>query len=136
MQEIKGWDQVTQIPNTPEYVKGVINLRGAIIPLIDLRLRFGLEEVEYGATTVVIVLKVEGEDGRPRTFGIVVDAVSDVYDVTDDHLNPPPDLGADAEVDFVSGLAAVDDKMVILLDAARLITGLAIRATEEATATA
>ncbi len=125
VQEIKGWDQVTQIPNMPEYVKGVINLRGAIIPLIDLRLRFGLEEVEYGPTTVVIVLKVES-DGRERTFGIVVDAVSDVYDVTDDQLNPPPDLGSAINVNYVSGLAAVEEKMLILLDAERLVTDEAL----------
>lgn len=120
VQEIKGWDSVTKIPNTPEYVKGVINLRGTIVPIIDLRQRFDLEAKAYGPTTVVIVLKVIAEGGD-RIMGIVVDAVSDVYNVGEEEMKPAPDLGGVIDTDFVQGLATVADKMVILLNIDELI---------------
>jgi len=119
VQEIKGWDRVTPIPNTPQYIKGVINLRGAIVPIIDLRQRFNLKSISYGATTVVIVLKVTSED-KERTIGIVVDAVSDVYNITMDEMKPPPDFG-DIDIEFVEGLATVDEKMVIVLNIDKLL---------------
>ena len=120
VQEIKGWMQTTEIPNTPDYIRGVINLRGAIVPIVDLRLRFGMPEVDYTATTVVIVLKIEHESGE-RTIGFVVDAVSDVYNVTDDQYNAAPDFGAHVHTEFIRALATVDEKMVILLDIDELI---------------
>ena len=120
VQEIKGWDTVTSIPNTPAYIKGVINLRGTIVPLIDLRERFGLEALSYGATTVVIVLKVARNHGE-RIMGLVVDAVSDVYNVSDEQRKPPPDFGAAVSSEFVKGLATVGDKMLILLDIDHLL---------------
>lgn len=115
VQEIKGWDSVTPIPNTPQYIKGVINLRGTIVPIFDLRERFALEPVPYGATTVVIVLKVKNEEGT-RTMGIVVDAVSEVYNINEDELKASPDFGAAISTDFVQGLATIDEKMIIVLD--------------------
>ncbi|MBL1261614.1 MAG: purine-binding chemotaxis protein CheW [Thiotrichaceae bacterium] len=119
VQEIKGWDSVTPIPNTPDYIKGVINLRGTIVPIIDLRHRFSLDEIPYGATTVVIVLKVESENGN-RTMGIVVDAVSDVYNVSEDEMKPPPDFGT-ISIDYVKGLATLEEKMVIVLEIDKLL---------------
>ena len=119
VQEIKGWDKTTPIPNTPPYIKGVINLRGAIVPIIDLRQRFGMDAIPYGPTTVVIVLKVAGED-RERTMGIVVDAVSDVYNISTDEMKPAPDFGG-IDVEFVKGLATVDEQMVIILDIDKLL---------------
>ncbi|MBI1423008.1 MAG: chemotaxis protein CheW [Gammaproteobacteria bacterium] len=116
VQEIKGWDSVTPIPNTPKYILGVINLRGTIVPIIDLRLRFSLEQLEYGPTTVVIMLKVMSESKQSRTMGIVVDGVSDVYNMPDDQIKPSPDFGTAVETDFVKGLATVNEKMVIILD--------------------
>lgn len=121
VQEIKGWDNVTKIPNAPHYIKGVMNLRGTIVPIIDLRERFNLERLEYGPMTVVIVLKVETE-GKNRTMGIVVDAVSDVYDIASEHMRPPPDFGDVISVEFLEGLATVDSKMVIILDIDHLLT--------------
>lgn len=115
VQEIKGWDTVTQIPNTPEYIRGVINLRGTIVPIIDMRSRFGLEDLGYGPTTVVIVLKVNSED-KSRIMGIVVDGVSDVYNMPDEEIKPSPDFGSAVDTDFVKGLATVNEKMVIVLD--------------------
>jgi len=125
VQEIKGWDTATEIPNTPEYIRGVINLRGTIVPIVDLRKRFHMEAVAYGNTTVVVVLKVKGAGGE-RTMGFVVDAVSDVYNVTVDQINAAPDFGSSVNTEFVKGLATVEDKMVILLDIDQLVdTGVA-----------
>jgi len=120
VQEIKGWNAVTPIPNTPDYIRGVINLRGTIVPIVDLRRRFGLEPMAYGPMTVVIVLKVMRED-KSRVMGIVVDAVSDVYNVQDESLKPAPDFGSVVNVDFVQGLATVDETMVIILDIDHLL---------------
>ena len=120
VQEIKGWGPVTRIPNTPSYVLGVINLRGTVVPVVDLRKRFGIESVPFGKTTVVIVVKVHAAD-HERTMGLVVDAVSEVYVVPPESSRVPPDFGGSVRTEFISGLATVDDKMVILLDIDRLI---------------
>lgn len=120
VQEIKGWDSVTPIPNTPDYIRGVINLRGTIVPIIDLRIRFGLESIPYGPTTVVIVLKVVNE-ANTRTMGIVVDGVSDVYNIGEEAMKPPPDFGSVISIDFVRGLATVGENMVIVLDIDHLL---------------
>ena len=120
VQEIKGWDKVTRLPQAPEFVLGVINLRGAVVPIVDLRRRFALEPVPPGPTTVVIVVKVDGPRGE-RTVGIVVDAVSEVYNVPADAIRPPPEVTGNVDTAFVKGLASVGEKMVILLDIDMLI---------------
>jgi purine-binding chemotaxis protein CheW len=120
VQEIRGWTTVTQIPRVPDYVKGVINLRGTIVPIVDLRRRFRMEEIKYGPTTVVIVLKILSGD-CDRVMGIVVDAVSDVYNVNNADIRPAPDIGSQLSLDFVRGLASVNDKMVIVLDIEKLL---------------
>lgn len=120
VQEIKGWSKVTPIPNTPDYIRGVINLRGTIVPIIDLRLRFSLDRLDYGQMTVVVVVKVVS-GSRERIMGIVVDAVSDVYDVAENEIKPPPDFGSVISMEFIRGLATVNEKMVIILDIDRLL---------------
>jgi purine-binding chemotaxis protein CheW len=120
VQEIKCWDRVTRIPHTPGYVLGVINLRGAVVPILDLRRRFGLDTMEFGPTTVVIVVRVAGARDE-RTVGMVVDAVSEVYNVHVDDTKPPPDVCGSVDTIFVKALATVEDKMLILLDIDRLI---------------
>jgi len=120
VQEIRGWDGATVIPNTPDYVLGVINLRGTVVPIIDLRKRFVMENTEFTAATVVVVVKVMHDKGE-RTVGMVVDAVSDVYNVTSKDVNTAPDVGGKVSLDFIKGLATVNDKMVILLDIDALI---------------
>ena len=120
VQGIQGWSKVTPIPNTPEYLKGVINLRGTIIPIVDLRQRFVLEPREYTATTVVIVLRVESES-KSRVMGVVVDAVADVCDVSPENIKPPPDSGGSFDVSFVTGIATIDDNVVILLNIDQLL---------------
>ena len=121
VQEIKGWEGVTRVPYTPPYVLGVMNLRGVIVPVIDLRARFGLASKPFDSSTVVIVVRVHVAVGE-KTVGIVVDAMSEVYNVTADAVKPTPDLGAGADAACVSGLTSVDDKMVMLLDLNRLVT--------------
>ena len=122
VQGIQGWDRVTPIPNTPEYILGVINLRGAIVPIVDLRRRFGMPAAEFGPTTVVIVVRVTQENRNERTLGLVVDAVSEVCNVGENDRKPAPDFGSGIKTDFVKGLATVENRMVILLDIDRLVS--------------
>lgn len=120
VQEIKGWEKPTRLPHSPEHVQGVINLRGAVVPILDLRRRFGLGETEYGRTTVVIVVKVDTPRGE-LTAGIVVDGVCEVCNIGSEDLRPPPEVGSAIDTDFVHGLAMVNDQMLILLDVVRLV---------------
>jgi purine-binding chemotaxis protein CheW len=120
VQEIKGWDGVTRVPYTPPYLLGVMNLRGVIVPVIDLRTRFGVQQRAPDSSTVVIVVRVHSAHGE-KTAGIVVDAVSEVYSVTPDNIKATPDLGAVADGACVRGLASVDGKMVMLLDIDKLV---------------
>ena len=115
VQEIKGWSPVTHIPNTPEYMRGVLNLRGTIVPIVDLRMRFNMDTVEYTQLTVVIVLSVKAGD-RERTLGIVVDGVSDVLTVKEGELKPTPDFGGAISTEYIRGLVTVEENMVMLLD--------------------
>lgn len=121
VQEIRGWAPVTKVPNAPSFVRGVMNLRGAIVPVIDLRLRFGLETVEYTKTTVVIVATVQSASGS-RIIGTVVDGVSDVLNLNPADIQPAPDFGTAVHTDFISGLVTVDAGMVMLLDVDRLLS--------------
>lgn len=122
VQEIRGWAQVTRIPQSPPHVLGVLNLRGSIVPIVDLRMRFRLERAEYTAVTVIIVLSVETAAGR-RDLGVVVDGVSDVIDIKSADLKPAPDLGSQVSTEFIQGLMTVGDNMVMLLDIDRLVGG-------------
>ncbi|PCK06346.1 MAG: chemotaxis protein CheW [Alteromonadaceae bacterium] len=121
VQEIRGWENATPLPNSPAHIKGVINLRGTIVPIIDLRQCFGLDCIEYTSITVVIVLKVNTGKGS-RITGIVVDAVSDVYALEGSEMRAAPDMGSSINTDFIRGLVGVNEKMVILLDIDKLLT--------------
>lgn len=118
VQEIRGYDTVTRIANTPEFIKGVINLRGAIVPIVDLRVRFNLGKAEYDQFTVVIILNLSG-----RVVGIVVDGVSDVITLQASQVRPVPDLVASIDTQYLIGLGTVDDRMLILVDIERLMSG-------------
>ncbi len=120
VQEIRGWGAVTTIPNTPEYVEGVINLRGTIVPLINLRKRFDLELIEHGPTTVVVVLKAYCGN-RERTMGIVVDAVSEVHAVRETEIKPAPEWSEVVNTNMLRGLATISDQLIILVDVDRLL---------------
>ena len=120
VQEIRGWSAVTKIPRSPPHVLGVLNLRGAIVPIVDLRTRFNLERAEYTAVTVIVVLSILSGTSR-RDFGVVVDGDSDVEDVKASDVRPPPEFGASAETSYVRGLVTIAERMVVLLDIDRLI---------------
>ncbi len=119
VQEIKGWEAVRPLPDTPDYVKGVLDLRGEIVPIIDLRTRLKLDHAEYTPTTVTIVLTVESERGQ-NFVGIVVDGVSDVLDVPGDDVRAAPDLGAHINTKYITGMVTQGERMVVLLDVDRL----------------
>ena len=116
VQEIKGYTAVTKIPNTPSHIKGVLNLRGTIVPIIELRTKFGLPTIEYTAFTVIIVVVV-----RDKVMGLVVDSVSDVLNIGKTDIQPSPQFGASVDVSFVSGIGKSGDKLVALLDMDRLL---------------
>ena len=116
VQEIRGYEQPTRIANAPEFIKGVVNLRGTIVPIVDMRLRFNCSEVEYNAFTVVIILKL----GR-RVVGIVVDSVSDVMELAADAVRPAPDIESAIDSGCILGLGSVGERMLILLDIEKLM---------------
>lgn len=116
VQEIKGYSAVTKIPNTPSHIKGVLNLRGTIVPIIELRTKFALPTIEYTAFTVIIVVVV-----RDKVMGLVVDSVSDVLNIGKTDIQPSPQFGANVDVSFVSGIGKSGDKLVALLDIDRLL---------------
>lgn len=116
VQEIRGYENVTRIANVPEFIKGVMNLRGIIVPIIDMRIRFNLGTPIYDQFTVVIILNI----GK-RVIGIVVDSVSDVTQLSEDQIKPAPQMGTMLNTDHLLGMGAIDDRMMILLDIDRLI---------------
>ncbi len=118
VQEIRGYDAVTTIANSPEFIKGVINLRGIIVPIIDMRIKFNLGNVTYNSTTVVIILNVAS-----RVVGIVVDGVSDVIALTADQIKPSPEFSSTMDTQYITGLGTIDDRMIIVIDIEKLMTG-------------
>jgi purine-binding chemotaxis protein CheW len=116
VQEIRGYETVTRIANAPEFIKGVINLRGIIIPVVDLRIKFKLGTPTYDQFTVVIILNIKG-----RVMGIVVDSVSDVMTLTQDQMRPAPDMGTAFESQYITGLGTIDERMLILMDIDKLM---------------
>mgnify|MGYP000002162013 CR=1 FL=1 len=120
VQEIRSWEPVSRIPNVPSYEKGVVNLRGAIVPIIDLREKFNLEHSEYTNLTVVVVLQATVK-GRSRTMGVVVDSVSDVINIDKKTMQSAPDFGTKVSTEFINGLASVNQRMLMLLDVDKLL---------------
>lgn len=121
VKEIIGMMSVTRVPRTPEFVRGVINLRGKVHPVIDLRKRFGLEPKDDDARTPIIIVEIN-YSGTHQYLGIVVDSVSEVINVSKDDLEATPSFGVDLETDFILGLAKVDNKVVTLLDIDKILT--------------
>lgn len=121
IQEIRGFEFTTSIPNSPIFIQGVMNLRGTIVPVMDLRLRFGLPSRPYGDTTVVIVVKAIFEDSE-KIIGMVVDSVSGVCTVDQDQGTKAPDIGEADNREFLKGLINIEEKMIILLDLKKILT--------------
>lgn len=117
VQEIRGYDAVTTIANTPPFIKGVINLRGIIVPIVDMRIKFNLGNVEYNQFTVVIILNI-----AHRVVGIVVDGVSDVITLAPEQLKPTPEFSAGLDTEYILGLGTVDQRMIIVVDIEKLMT--------------
>ncbi|NDO82953.1 chemotaxis protein CheW [Citrobacter sp. NCU1] len=116
VQEIRGYDQVTRIANTPSFIKGVTNLRGVIVPIVDLRVKFSQGDVDYNDNTVVIVLNL-----GQRVVGIVVDGVSDVLSLTADQIRPAPEFAVTLSTEYLTGLGALGDRMLILVNIEKLL---------------
>jgi purine-binding chemotaxis protein CheW len=117
VQEIRGYDAVTRIANAPEFIKGVINLRGTIVPIVDMRIKFKVGEAKYDQFTVVIVLNVGS-----RVVGMVVDSVSDVVALTPEQIRPAPEFGAAMDTEYLVGLGALEGRMLILVEIEKLMT--------------
>lgn len=117
VQEIRGYEPVTKIANTPDFIKGVINLRGVIVPVVDMRIKFRLDMVDYNQFTVVIILNVCG-----RVIGMVVDGVSDVIALAPEHIHAAPEFGSSLDTQYLRGMATVDERMIILVDIERLMS--------------
>ena len=120
VQEIKSWGPCTPLPRAPDYLLGVVNLRGAIVPIVDLRRRFGLEAAAYDSTTAVIIVRAE-EGSGVRIVGLVVDRVSEVYHLARDTIQESADVTGSAPGNFIRGLGQIEDKMIILLDLAPVV---------------
>ncbi|HEU4852795.1 MAG TPA: chemotaxis protein CheW [Telluria sp.] len=117
VQEIRGYESVTRIASAPEFIKGVINLRGIIIPVVDMRIKFNLGTPVYDQFTVVIILNVGG-----RVVGMVVDSVSDVTTLTREQIRPAPEMGSSFDAQVLMGLGTIDERMLILIDIDRLMS--------------
>ena len=120
IKEIIGMMAITSVPQTPEFVKGVINLRGKVIPVVDLRLRFGLNAIDYTERTCIIVVEIEGNSGKV-TIGIVVDAVSEVLNIKGDDIEDTPTFGTQLNTDYILGMAIMEGGVKILLDIDRVL---------------
>jgi purine-binding chemotaxis protein CheW len=117
VQEIRSYEAPTRIANAPAFIKGVVNLRGVIVPVVDLRIKLNCEKVEYNGFTVVIVLNVRG-----RVVGAVVDSVSDVLELSQDLIKPAPEMNSAVDTGFVTGIASVGERMLILMDIEALMS--------------
>ena len=118
VQEIRGYDKVTPLPAAPAYLKGVVNLRGVIVPVIDLRVKFGMADPAYDATTVMVVLRIGA-----RVIGIVVDGVSDVIRLAPSDVKPAPELGSLVDASYLAGLASLGERMILLVDIEKFLSG-------------
>ena len=116
VQEIRGYEPPTRIANAPDFIKGVVNLRGTIVPIVDMRIKFNCAQADYNSFTVVIILNL-----RNRVVGIVVDGVSDVVPLAQEQVRPKPEFGAAVDTRFISGIGTLDDRMLILLDIPTLL---------------
>jgi len=122
IQEIRGWSQVRKIPGAPEWILGMLKLRGAVIPIVDMRLRFGMDVNGENERTVIIILNL-GLSDDDQDVGIVVDEVADVVGVSEDDIRPTPKMGSAVDMEYIEGIATVSDGMLMLLDAPRLFKG-------------
>ncbi|MCM2971641.1 MULTISPECIES: chemotaxis protein CheW [Larsenimonas] len=129
VQEIRGYDGVTRIANAPEFIKGVTNLRGVIVPILDLRIKFAVGEAQYNQQTVVIVLNI-----GHRVVGVVVDGVSDVLTLSPEQIKDSPDFGTALSSEFIMGLGSIEDRMLILMDIEKMMSSTEMALVDEVAA--
>ena len=127
VQEIRSYEAPTTIANAPPFLKGVVNLRGVIVPIVDMRIKFGLDKAEYNQFTVVIILNV-----AHRVVGMVVDSVSDVLQLTGEQIREAPQFGASLDAEYITGLGTVEERMLILIDIEKLMTSSDMALTDQA----
>jgi len=128
VQELRGYDTVTRIANAPEHIKGVVNLRGIIVPIVDMRIKFNLGTPSYDQFTVVIILNIAS-----RVMGMVVDSVSDVITLNPEQVRPAPEMGALLDTEYLIGLGTLDERMLILVDIDKLMSSADMALIERAT---
>lgn len=122
VQELRGWTPVSRLPDMPPHILGVLNLRGEIIPVVDLRRRFGMKPAECGPTTVVVVVRAKRQESDESIpVGLIVDAVSETHTITTEQIQPPPKIGVGVDSEHITGLFAFEEKMIILLDINELV---------------
>ena len=127
VQEIRSYEEPTTIANAPPFLKGVVNLRGVIVPIVDMRIKFGLGKADYNQFTVVIILNV-----AHRVVGMVVDGVSDVLTLSAEQIRPAPEFGATLDTKYIIGLGTIDERMLILMDIEKLMTSSDMALTDSA----
>lgn len=130
VQEVKVWTRVTVLPNTPGYIKGVLNLRGIIVPIVDLRSRFNMQAVDYSMTTVIVILKLK-IDNQDRIIGLVVDSVSDVLDIPRSAQKPVDTFELNSRSEAITGIATINNKLVIMLDTEKLLVSTDLQSIDQ-----
>jgi purine-binding chemotaxis protein CheW len=126
VREIRGYEAVTRIANAPDFIKGVVNLRGVIVPIVDMRIKFNVGEAVYDQFTVVVILDIGG-----RIVGVVVDSVSDVFTLTPEEIKPAPEMSSTFNISYLLGLGTIGDRMLILVDIDKLMTSAEMGLIEE-----
>ena len=122
IREIIEYGFVTDVPMTPPFIRGVLNLRGAVVPVVDLAVRFGRQARENSKRTCIVIVDIEADDGSQQQMGVVVDAVNEVLEIADGDIEPPPEFGARIRNDFIKSMGKIDGKFVVILDLNRVLS--------------
>ncbi|MBT6610780.1 MAG: chemotaxis protein CheW [Deltaproteobacteria bacterium] len=131
VREVLEFETVTKVPQTPEMMKGVINLRGSVVPVIDLRIKFGMGEAQKTVNTVIIIIEIDLDD-ESTMLGVLVDSVKEVIDLDTDHIEPPPSIGTQLNTDFIKGMGKQDDHFIIILDIEKIFSSAELEAVQKA----
>ncbi|MBT4267104.1 MAG: chemotaxis protein CheW [Deltaproteobacteria bacterium] len=131
VREVLEFETVTKVPQTPEMMKGVINLRGSVVPVIDLRIKFGMGEAQKTVNTVIIIIEIDLDD-ESTMLGVLVDSVKEVIDLDTDHIEPPPSIGTQLNTDFIKGMGKQDDNFIIILDIEKIFSSAELKAVQKA----
>ena len=131
VREVLEFDTVTKVPQTPEMMKGVINLRGSVVPVIDMRIKFGMSETEKTVNTVIIIIEIDLDD-ESTMIGALVDSVKEVLDLDKGHIEPPPSIGTQLNTEFIRGMGKQDDQFIIILDIEKIFSSTELEIVQQA----